>query len=133
MNYCRAKLPRPGPGEDSPGPGPEKLPPGPCPAKLPGISMARSRSSTEKHGACPSSTRPHPHMSNARSAANPARPTSICPTDARHVFRGWLKPEMHRLLTHSSSSTVWLEGRNNFNRHLHKRGYPAGAIDSCFN
>ncbi len=25
---------------------------------------------------------------------------------ARHVFRGWLKAEMHRLLTHSSSPSV---------------------------
>ncbi len=28
---------------------------------------------------------------------------------ARHVFRAWLKPEMHRLLTHSSNPDVWLE------------------------
>jgi len=27
---------------------------------------------------------------------------------ARHVFRGWLKAEMHRLLTHSSNPNVWL-------------------------
>ncbi len=27
---------------------------------------------------------------------------------ARHVFLGWLKAEMHRLLTHSSSPSVWL-------------------------
>ena len=25
---------------------------------------------------------------------------------ARHVFRGWFKVEMHRLLTHSSNPTV---------------------------
>jgi hypothetical protein len=28
---------------------------------------------------------------------------------ARHVFRGWLKAELLRLLTHSSSPSIWLE------------------------
>jgi hypothetical protein len=28
---------------------------------------------------------------------------------ARHVFRGWFKAEMQRLLTHSSNPSVWLE------------------------
>ncbi len=44
---------------------------------------------------------------------------------ARHVFRGWLKAEMHRLPTHSSSSTVWLEECAVFYSHLRNRGYPS--------
>ena len=51
---------------------------------------------------------------------------------ARHVFRGWLKAEMHRLLTHSSSPAVWLEECGLFYKHLRKRGYPTRAIDSTF-
>ena len=27
---------------------------------------------------------------------------------SRHVFRGWLNAEMHRLLTHSSNVSIWL-------------------------
>jgi hypothetical protein len=50
----------------------------------------------------------------------------------RHVFRGWLKAEMHRLLTHSSSPTVWLEACAVFYSHLRNRGYPTRAIDSTF-
>ena len=51
---------------------------------------------------------------------------------ARHVFRGWLKAELHRLLTHSSSPTVWLEECRVFYDHLRNRGYPVKAIDSSF-
>ena len=51
---------------------------------------------------------------------------------ARHVFRGWLKAEMQRLLTHSSNPWVWLEECSIFYEHLGERGYPAKAIDSCF-
>ena len=51
---------------------------------------------------------------------------------ARHVFRGWLKAEMQRLLTHSSNPSVWLEECRSFYEHLRNRGYPARAIDSCF-
>ena len=51
---------------------------------------------------------------------------------ARHVFRGWLKAEMHRLLTHSSSPDVWLEECAVFYSHLRNRGYPSKAIDSTF-
>jgi hypothetical protein len=51
---------------------------------------------------------------------------------ARHVFRGWLKAEMHRLLTHSSSPAVWLEECGLFYNHLRNRGYPTRAIDSTF-
>jgi hypothetical protein len=50
---------------------------------------------------------------------------------ARHVFRGW-KAEMHRVLTHFSSPTVWLEECRFFYDHLRNRGYPAKAIDACF-
>lgn len=51
---------------------------------------------------------------------------------ARHVFRGWLKAEMQRLLTHSSTPSAWLEECRVFYEHLRNRGYPARAIDSCF-
>jgi hypothetical protein len=51
---------------------------------------------------------------------------------ARHVFRGWLKAEMHRLLTHSSSPTVWLEECAVFYSHLRNRGYPTRAINATF-
>ncbi len=49
---------------------------------------------------------------------------------ARHVFRGWLKAEMHRLLTHSSSPA--LEECGVFYKHLRNRGYSTRAIDSTF-
>ena len=51
---------------------------------------------------------------------------------ARHVFRGWLKAELLRLLTHSSNPSVWLEECRIFYAHLRNRGYPAKAIDACF-
>ncbi len=51
---------------------------------------------------------------------------------ARHVFRGWLKAEMHRLLTHSSRPAVWLEECALFYSRLRKRGYPSKAIDATF-
>jgi hypothetical protein len=46
---------------------------------------------------------------------------------ARHNFRGWLKAEMHRLLTHSSKPSVWLKEITFFYNHLRDRGYPARA------
>ena len=51
---------------------------------------------------------------------------------ARHVFRGWLKAEVQRLLTHSSNPSVWLEECRIFYEHLRNRGYPVKAIDSTF-
>jgi hypothetical protein len=51
---------------------------------------------------------------------------------SRHVFRGWLKAEMRRLLTHSSNPTVWLEECAVFYSHLRNRGFPSKAIDSTF-
>ena len=51
---------------------------------------------------------------------------------SRHVFRGWLKAEMHRLLTHSSKVNIWLEECSKFYYHLRARGYPACAIDAKF-
>ena len=51
---------------------------------------------------------------------------------SRHVFRGWLKAEMHRLLTHSSNINIWLEECHKFYDHLRARGYPARAIDATF-
>ena len=51
---------------------------------------------------------------------------------ARHVFRGWLKAELLRLLTHSSSPSVWLEDCRIFYDHLRNRGYPVKAIDASF-
>jgi hypothetical protein len=51
---------------------------------------------------------------------------------AGHIFRGWLKAEMHRLLTHSSNPDVWLKEITVFYNHLRERGYPVRAIDSAF-
>ena len=51
---------------------------------------------------------------------------------ARHVFRGWLKAELHRLLMHSSNPSVWLEECRVFYDHLRNRGYPVKAIDASF-
>jgi hypothetical protein len=51
---------------------------------------------------------------------------------ARHVFRGWLKAEMHRLLTHSSNPTIWLDECAVFYSHLRNRGYPSRAINATF-
>ena len=51
---------------------------------------------------------------------------------ARHVFRGWLKAELLRLRTHSSSPSVWLEECRTFYEHLRNRGYPSKAVDSSF-
>lgn len=51
---------------------------------------------------------------------------------ARHTFKGWLKAELHRLLTHSSNPQVWLEECRTFYEHLRNRGYPVKAIDSSF-
>jgi hypothetical protein len=51
---------------------------------------------------------------------------------ARHVFRGWLKAEVQRLLTHSSNPSVWLEECRIFYEHLRNRGYPVKAINATF-
>ena len=51
---------------------------------------------------------------------------------ARHVFRGWLKAEVQRLLTHFSNPSVLLEECSIFYKHLQDRGYPVKAIDSTF-
>ena len=51
---------------------------------------------------------------------------------ARHIFRGWLKAEVLRLLTHSSTPTIWIEECRRFYDHLRRRGYPASAISSTF-
>jgi hypothetical protein len=51
---------------------------------------------------------------------------------ARHIFRRWLKAEMHRLLTHSSNPDVWLKEITVFYNHLREKGYPVKAIDSAF-
>ena len=50
----------------------------------------------------------------------------------RHVFRGWLKAEMHRLLTHSRNINLWLEECHKFYDHRQARVYPASAIDAAF-
>ena len=39
---------------------------------------------------------------------------------ARHVFRGWLKAEVLRLLTHSSSPKIWIEECRRFYDHLRR-------------
>ena len=48
---------------------------------------------------------------------------------ARHVFRGWLKAEMQRLLTHSSCQSVWLEECCIFYEHLVRQ---ASTNTGCF-
>ena len=49
---------------------------------------------------------------------------------ARHVFRGWLKAEMYRLLTQSSSPATWLEECGVFYNHLRNRGAPNGTYSA---
>jgi hypothetical protein len=39
---------------------------------------------------------------------------------------------MHRLLTHSSNPTIWLEECAVFYSHLRNRGYPSRAINATF-
>lgn len=51
---------------------------------------------------------------------------------ARHIFRGWLKAEVQRLLTHSSTPEIWMKEVRCFYEHLRARGYPAKAIRSTF-
>ena len=68
---------------------------------------------------------------------NLVTPTRICLMDptrdhAQHVFRGWLKAEVQRLLTHSSNPSVWLEECRIFYEHLRNRGYPVKAINATF-
>jgi hypothetical protein len=48
---------------------------------------------------------------------------------SRHVFRGWLKAEMHRLLMRSSNPDVRLEECSLAYSHLCNRDYPSKAID----
>ena len=55
-----------------------------------------------------------------------------CSYHSRHVCRGWLKAEMHRLLTHSSNVNIWLEECHKFYYHLRARTYPAHALDVTF-
>jgi len=50
----------------------------------------------------------------------------------RHIFRGWLKAEVYRLLTHCSNAEIWIEECRKFYDHLRRRGYPAHAIRSTF-
>ena len=51
---------------------------------------------------------------------------------ARHIFRGWLKAEVQRLLMHSSTPEIWMKEVRCFYEHLRARGYPAKAIRSTF-
>ena len=95
-----------------------------------GSSSAESISSTSIYDL---SAHTDPQLLSSESTANPVMPTLIFPTDpTMHFFRGWLKAEMQRLLTHSSCPSVWLEECSIFYEHLRNRGYPARAIDSCF-
>ena len=55
-----------------------------------------------------------------------------CWYHSRHAFRGWLKAEMHRLLTHSSNTNIWLEECHKFYYHMLARGYLACFIDATF-
>ena len=94
-------------------------------------SSAESISSTSIYGL---SAHTDPQLLRSESTAN-LEPYTYLPYGsyhARHVFRGWLKAEMQRLLTHSSCPSVWPEECSIFYAHLRNRGYPARAIDSCF-
>ena len=50
----------------------------------------------------------------------------------RHIFCGWLKAEVYRLLPHCSNAKIWIEECRNFYDHQWRRGYPAYAIKSTF-
>ena len=43
---------------------------------------------------------------------------------ARHITSGWLKAELQRLLTHSSTPEIWMEECRKFYEHLRRRCYP---------
>jgi hypothetical protein len=45
----------------------------------------------------------------------------------KHTFAAWIKAELLRLLTHSSSLEIWIKDCNFFYKQLKSRGYP-----SCF-
>jgi hypothetical protein len=51
---------------------------------------------------------------------------------ARHVFRGWVKAEVVRLLTHSSNPDNWIRDCRLFFQHLRGRGYPVKEISAIF-
>ena len=59
----------------------------------------------------------------------PGNACAYCSYHSRHVFRGWLKAKMHRLLTHSSNINIWLEGCHKFYDHL-RASYPACSVDA---
>ncbi len=50
----------------------------------------------------------------------------------RHVFRGWITAETHRLLTHSSELEIWKQEGAFFYHHLRARGYPRWHLAAVF-
>ena len=51
---------------------------------------------------------------------------------ARHITSGWLKAELQRLLTHSSTPEIWMEECRKFYEHLRRRGYPHKLLFRIF-
>ena len=51
---------------------------------------------------------------------------------ARHIMHGWLKTEIQRLLTHSSTPEIWIEECRIFYEHLRRRGYPHRILFRAF-
>ena len=51
---------------------------------------------------------------------------------ARHTFRGWIRAELLRLLTHSSSPEIWRAEGLNFYYLLCSRGYPRRFVRAVF-
>ncbi len=50
----------------------------------------------------------------------------------RHTFRGWVKAELLRLRSHSSTKELYLSERSKFWGLLRARGYPSAALRSFF-
>ena len=50
----------------------------------------------------------------------------------RHTFRGWVKAELLRIRSHSSTKELYLTERSKFWGLLQARGYPTAALRSFF-
>ena len=50
----------------------------------------------------------------------------------RHTFRGWVRAELIRLMTHSSTPEIWREEGSMFYHHLCSRGYPRSFLRTVF-
>jgi len=50
----------------------------------------------------------------------------------RHTFRGWVRAELIRLMTHSSTPEIWKAEGSIFYHHLCSRGYPRRFLRTVF-